>query len=335
MEHRKDSVLDILIVDDEWIERDGIRSLVDASGFPMRAHEAENGEAALEALSRTPIDIMITDIRMPFMDGITLARRARERYAALKIVFYTAYGEFEYARQAIGVNASGYLLKPMSPDALYDLLKTLTEDIEKTRRKLPHDVTARAEAMRERLKRAFKESDCAAAQVSGAELCAALCSLDSIPVPYLRYMAFELVKAAGAEALARRAAEIGDVAGLSALIKALEFNMREAHPETEDRIRAYIHEHYAEDMSLASVAARMRLSEGYLSSLFREKQGVGFVRYVTRVRMDHAKELLSGTDMNITQIASRVGYEGPSYFTQVFRGYTGMSPTEFRKKAHR
>jgi two-component system, response regulator YesN len=103
----------ILLVDDEQIERDGIKRLLDKYQFQFTVMEAENGEEALDILAKEPVDILFTDIKMPFMDGLELSRRARELYAGLKIMIFSAYGEFEYAQKAIQYNIFAYLLKPV------------------------------------------------------------------------------------------------------------------------------------------------------------------------------------------------------------------------------
>ncbi|CAN7755626.1 response regulator transcription factor [Paenibacillus sp. LjRoot56] len=103
----------ILIVDDEHIEREGIKRLIHKYKLPLAVLEAENGEEALEMLASHPIDIVLTDIKMPFMDGLTLCERARVQFPELKIIIFSAYGEFEYAQRAFHYQISAYLLKPI------------------------------------------------------------------------------------------------------------------------------------------------------------------------------------------------------------------------------
>lgn len=108
----------ILIVDDEFIERDGLRFLLQDDRYEsLCLLEAANGEAALAILESNAVDILITDIRMPFMDGLTLARHARRRDPSIKILICTAHDEFEYAKEAIDLEVSGYLLKPIQREA--------------------------------------------------------------------------------------------------------------------------------------------------------------------------------------------------------------------------
>lgn len=103
----------ILIVDDERVERTGIRFLIDEYNIELDIAEAENGEKALEHIENNPIDILITDIRMPFMDGLELAARVREIRPNIKIVIMSAYSEFEYAKKAIDLKVVHYILKPI------------------------------------------------------------------------------------------------------------------------------------------------------------------------------------------------------------------------------
>jgi two-component system response regulator YesN len=103
----------ILIVDDERIEREGIRNLIRKLGLELEPVLAENGEAALEIVRSEPIDIVVTDIKMPFMDGLELSEKIREERPDVELIIYSAFNEFEYARRAMRNNVSNYLLKPI------------------------------------------------------------------------------------------------------------------------------------------------------------------------------------------------------------------------------
>lgn len=112
-------MITVLIADDERMERQGLSFLLRKKGYEARMLEAENGLRALEMLEQEPVDILISDIKMPFMDGLALAEQARLLQPDLIILIYSAYGEFEYARQAIQVNVLAYLLKPLAPSQFY------------------------------------------------------------------------------------------------------------------------------------------------------------------------------------------------------------------------
>ncbi|MBE5826973.1 MAG: response regulator [Butyrivibrio sp.] len=109
----------VMIVDDEKYVRMGIKTETDWAliGCEVVA-EASNGLEALEMAEETRPDLVVSDIRMPKMDGIELAEKLTEKYPGVKVIFLTAYNEFEYARQAIRIGVSDYLLKPFQDGEL-------------------------------------------------------------------------------------------------------------------------------------------------------------------------------------------------------------------------
>ncbi|MDF2961637.1 MAG: hypothetical protein K0S39_3372 [Paenibacillus sp.] len=124
MEAEGDSMYKALIVDDEKIEREGVKFLIEKLGLTIQAYEAENGVKALEFLQIHEIDILFTDIRMPFMDGLALAVKAKAVYPKLKVIIVSAFGDFEYAKQAIQIQVVHYLLKPVE---VSEFLEVVTE----------------------------------------------------------------------------------------------------------------------------------------------------------------------------------------------------------------
>lgn len=112
-------MLKVLVVDDEHFVRKGIVLETDwnALGCEVVA-EAENGLEALEAVHRYRPDLIISDIRMPKMDGIRMLKKLREEENPAKVIFLTAYSEFEYAREALKLFAFDYLLKPFEDGEL-------------------------------------------------------------------------------------------------------------------------------------------------------------------------------------------------------------------------
>ncbi|WP_128100550.1 response regulator [Paenibacillus sp. DCT19] len=116
----------VLLVDDEEDVREGLVVEVDWEALDLRiVGLAENGREALEMAERVEPDIVVTDISMPFMDGLELARRLRERNPLVKVVILTGYDEFDYARQAVSISVDEYLLKPFSAGHLMELLTRL------------------------------------------------------------------------------------------------------------------------------------------------------------------------------------------------------------------
>nr|WP_205524823.1 response regulator [Paenibacillus sp. ALJ109b] len=115
-----------MLVDDEEDVREGLVVEVDWEALDLRiVGLAENGREALEMAERVEPDIVVTDISMPFMDGLELAKRLRERNPLVKVVILTGYDEFDYARQAVSLSVDEYLLKPFSAGHLTELLTRL------------------------------------------------------------------------------------------------------------------------------------------------------------------------------------------------------------------
>lgn len=128
----------IMLVDDEEEVRKAMIRKMDWGqlGFTV-AGDAENGEDALEKLDLLEPDVVMTDIRMPYMDGLTLVARIREKYPFIKILIFSGYDDFEYAKQAIKYRVTEYILKPVNGEELAEILKrvriSLDEEIKQRR----------------------------------------------------------------------------------------------------------------------------------------------------------------------------------------------------------
>lgn len=122
----------ILIVDDEKIERRGIQFLLKQIDLDVKwdIEEAANGRDALELLKQKQFDIMFTDIKMPFMDGLQLIEEAVKLDAEMKTVIFSGYGEFEYARKALAFRVVDYMLKPVEPEEFEKLIKRIISQLE-------------------------------------------------------------------------------------------------------------------------------------------------------------------------------------------------------------
>lgn len=127
-------MIKVLVVDDEHFVRKGIVLETDWSALGCEVvAEAENGVEALEAVRRYRPDLIISDIRMPKMDGIQMLKCLREEENPVRVIFLTAYSEFEYAREALKLFAFDYLLKPFEDGELEDAVMRVREQIEAER----------------------------------------------------------------------------------------------------------------------------------------------------------------------------------------------------------
>ncbi|MDF1566387.1 MAG: response regulator [Spirochaetaceae bacterium] len=121
----------VMLVEDEIPIREGIRDVIEweSLGFTFLA-EAKNGKEALDLFEKLAPDVVITDIHMPKLDGLSLTSAIRERTDETKIIILTGFDDFEYARTALKLKATDYLLKPVSPQELTKLLIQVKHDLD-------------------------------------------------------------------------------------------------------------------------------------------------------------------------------------------------------------
>lgn len=122
-------MMNILIADDEKIEREGIRYLLALEKGERRIFEAANGKQAMQILRTENIDMILTDIKMPVMDGLELARRAKELFPEIRIVIFSGYNDFTFAQEAIRYGVTDYILKPVDPDNFHEIIEKAEKNI--------------------------------------------------------------------------------------------------------------------------------------------------------------------------------------------------------------
>ena len=135
----------VFLVDDEIVVREGIRESFpwDDTSYVL-VGEAPDGEMALPMIRDTNPDIVITDIKMPFMDGIELCRIMKTQMPWIGIIVLSGYDEFEYARQCIQLGVREYMLKPINSDALKEALDKVSEQLKAERNTFIHAASLRA-----------------------------------------------------------------------------------------------------------------------------------------------------------------------------------------------
>lgn len=124
--------MNVLVVDDEPIIRQGLRELVDWAHFGFTyAGDAEDGEEACELIDALDIDIVITDLIMPRMDGLALLRKLKERSRPISSVVLSCMDDFIYVKEAMKLGAKDYILKPtMEPESLLEIMVGVKRDLE-------------------------------------------------------------------------------------------------------------------------------------------------------------------------------------------------------------
>lgn len=119
----------LFIVDDFKIERESVKDIIEESGLELEIiGEFSNGRDALLALEKNSPDFIITDVEMPFMDGLTFGEQVRQRYPEIKVVLFSFHSKFEYAKKAIDLEAYAYLLKPIIEEELIEAFKEMIEE---------------------------------------------------------------------------------------------------------------------------------------------------------------------------------------------------------------
>lgn len=125
------SLYKIMLVDDEEEVRKSIIKKIDweDTGFEV-VGDAENGEDALEKLELWEPDVVFTDIRMPYMDGLALTEKIRQRFPSMKVAIFSGFDDFEYAQRAIQLNVTEYILKPVNVEEMTAILKKIRRNLD-------------------------------------------------------------------------------------------------------------------------------------------------------------------------------------------------------------
>ncbi|WP_328805164.1 response regulator transcription factor [Paenibacillus albicereus] len=140
----------VLLVDDEELDLKGMLTFIPWERLGLEvAGAVHNGYAAYELLERERVDILVTDVHMPSMNGLELAEKALALYGSLRVIFVSGYQDFQYVKQALQLRAWGYVLKPMDDQELEAALLKLVQQLDAEKEALaaaaPADSTAKEE----------------------------------------------------------------------------------------------------------------------------------------------------------------------------------------------
>ena len=239
--------LRVLLVDDEIMIREGFKRLFDweAHGCEV-VGEAADGMEALTQIDTLCPDIVIMDINIPIMSGLKVIQISRIKHPQTAYVIVSGYDDFSYCQQALRMQITDYILKPVN----YEEFGTCIDN--------------------------------------------------------LKISLFEQRVAATEEP-------------------------KEQEERTITGITRYLQEHLAEEVSLSVLAEEFHLNPQYVSQLFKNEIGVGFLAYLTNIRMEKAKKLLLSTSLSIAEVAERSGYGDYRVFTKVFKKAEGITPSQYRR----
>ncbi|MFV0528887.1 MAG: response regulator [Lachnospiraceae bacterium] len=238
----------ILLAEDEPLLMQSLARHIEElnMGFTVAA-KATNGQEALQFLDTHTIHVVMTDVIMPVMDGLELAREIHQRHTSIKTIIVSGHADFAFAQKALSYGVSDYLLKPVSSEKLENTLLKIKLELGKL-----YDFE------------------------------------DDVSL------------------MGRTAETIAEYAAL------------------------YMRENFRTPIDLTALAQKLGFSSAYLTKIFNKYTGHTPVKFLTDLRINEAKQLLTNTELPISQIGEKVGYPDQFYFSKTFRKITGLSPTVFR-----
>lgn len=209
--------------------------------------EAADGMEALTQIDTLHPDIVIMDINIPIMSGLKVIQMSRIKHLQTAFVIVSGYDDFSYCQQALRLQITDYILKPVN----YEEFGTCIDN--------------------------------------------------------LKISLYEK-----------------------------KVSSQEESTEQEERvitgITRYLQEHLEEDLSLSVLSEQFHLNPQYISQLFKNEIGVGFLAYLTNIRMEKAKKLLLSTSYSVAEIAGQVGYGDYRVFTKAFKKAEGITPSQYRRE---
>lgn len=368
-------MIKVFLVEDETIIRQGIKNNIDwsSNGFEL-VGEAGDGEYAYPMILKYQPDILLTDVKMPFMDGLELSRAVKKALPRTRIIVFSGYNEFDYAKEAIKIGISDYLLKPVTSASLIESLKKVADQILEEREnsrlleryflnyekymEFP-DKTDYSGVDRKLIKNFLKTGNAEECGIFIDEYFEAVGEGNYSSLLLRQYMTMDIFYCVQEFIKSLNADETdipADLMDLKRITKAVEnvdttmnylkelftcaLNLRDKN--SKDRYgllireaKEYIAENYSNsDFSLNMIAGYIGVSPSYFSSIFKQGTGQSFIEYLTKVRIDRACELLKCTTLRTSEIGEQVGYNDPHYFSATFKKIMGQSPKDFKARVN-
>ena len=362
-------MLKIYFVEDDAVIRESIIRNVkwDQHGYEF-VGQAPDGEIAYSEISQLHPDVVITDVKMPFMDGLELSRLIRKEMPEVKIIILTGYNDFESIQEALHIGVTKYLLKPVTPEALVNAITEIRDLIFDERKHKVHHryyLEEMEELRNLSMSRVEKSSvvkflrsgtpgevetivDVMIDEVGHKNMLSFL--FRQYTILDVKFMVLDFLDSIGIEKvlvhnhineLQTQASELKSVSDArDYLIKLINFALKlrnevvsKRYDNSVEKAKEYIRENFAsEDISLNVVSKFVNLSPTHFSMIFSQESGQTFIEFLTETRIEKAKELLLCTPKRSSEIAYDIGFRDSHYFSFVFRKTVGCSPREFRAK---
>lgn len=360
----------VVIIDDEPWTREVVKHLGRWKELGLTiAGEASDGDLGLQMVRELQPDIILTDVRMPYLNGIELIRTLRDENNDAQVIFFSGYDDSAYIRSALRLGADDYLLKPIKPNELNERLEKCVEARKRraaeqnksgaTMTKAPGFIdTAWAKpfyVLCEALQLALQSGDVPAVEKKLTEIRALIVqnegdeprSSSLIQVYYAlmgtlqRFISssgYSVDEVFGKNDTAFVFGRESTCAALfrftrELLLVAIERVSDLTRNSTKlnlEAVRDFAKESYTRGITLEETAAHFFVTKEYLSKVFKMKFGEGFTEYVTKLRMERALRLMCEYDIAIKDIGPAVGYLDTAHFYRVFKKHFGFTPGQMR-----
>ncbi len=360
----------VLIIDDEPWSREVVKSLGQWESLNLKVTaEGEDGTEGLRLLEALNPDIVITDMRMPGIEGVELLKTINEKFPQVKIIVMSGYDDFVYLKQAIRSRAMEYLLKPVDPEELNASLQHCIQELEQEHersnvlweaspvfedaagmekyfsfRKLVfgHLLELNKPAVRQTLQNFKSFMENTPHETHGENVPARIghdfmimleefMSENNFGMELLwNDKSGERVAVSGWKPVAEVIDEICRL--FEKAIDSVENTLKNKNRLDLAEVQAYIDRHFQDSISLETTALRFFVSKEHLSRVFKTYAGENITDYILRKRMEKAKELIVEQKLAIKSVAQTMGYEDIAYFYRVFKKHFGLTPGELRKE---
>lgn len=347
--------MNLMLVDDDKHVLEGLKKLLDWNSFEGKlTATASNGREALDLIDGTKPDVIISDIRMPVMDGILLAQAIQEKSLDIDIILLSGYGEFEYAQKAIQYHVSKYILKPITRQKIAELQDMLMELCQTKRHKKEAFLSNWDHAFRERVMNALRDNTPDAfdeffSSPAFIEKLRADAS-NAFGIQMLNFLYHYLselnispeIIASSKENAMNHYWDLPSpdeksnylISTFYDAITSIHIRKNKNLASISTYVEEYTAAHYMEpDLNISCLADKMNVSLSYLSTVFKQRIGVNLSTYITTLRLNHGRELLADPGLPISEVAALSGYEDAKYFAKLFKKRFCMTPSEFRHLA--
>ena len=345
----------VVIFDDEYLTITGIKVMLEKLGADyVVAGSACDGISALKIIEEVKPDLVITDIRMPGMSGLELIEKVKPEFSDMIFVLISGFKDFEYARAGLELGVLDYIDKPITREKLQKLIGKV--DLELNRKKTDSSTAKRKSAERalglslDTLIEKINDSDdngwreeiersLLLLKQSGLDLddYKTECFRFAVTATEIFYEKWKQYEKTYKAPLFRNLEQMKSFEEVNEYVYIIFGSMFEkiavrkmgCSHRVISEILNYINKNYSNDFGLNEMAEMVGMNNTYLSILFKDQVGESFIKYLTKVRMEHARELLL-KGYKVKEVSEMVEYSNYRYFCNIFKREEGFTPLEYK-----